>query len=210
MSKLLYIKASPRGERSHSIAVADAFIEAYRQENPDDEIMTIDLFKKELPAFDGARVNAKYAVLHGNEPTPEDKKAWAEVESIIEEFKGADKYVFAIPMWNFGIPYRLKQYIDLIVQPGYTFSFSPEKGYGGLMKGKPALVVYARGGDYAPGTPAEGMDMQKSYMDGILGFIGFEDIRSVIVEPMLAGGPDMASERQDLAIDEAKEMAESF
>lgn len=51
-------------------------------------------------------------------------------------------------MWNFGIPYRLKQYIDILVQPGYTFSYSPEQGYTGLVN-KPAAVVYARGGDYS-------------------------------------------------------------
>ena len=53
-------------------------------------------------------------------------------------------------MWNFGIPYILKHYIDLIVQPGLTFSFSPSEGYKGLVTGKPVTVVYARGGAYGP------------------------------------------------------------
>ena len=44
MSKLLYIQASPRAGRSHSIAMADAFVESYRQHNPDDEIVTLDIF----------------------------------------------------------------------------------------------------------------------------------------------------------------------
>lgn len=52
MSKILYIKASPRSGRSHSVAIADAFIKAYRQNRPDDKINTIDLFGSELPAFD--------------------------------------------------------------------------------------------------------------------------------------------------------------
>ena len=56
----------------------------------------------------------------------------------IEQFVNADKFLLAIPMWNFGIPYRLKQYLDVILQPGYTFSFSPETGYSGLVTGKPA------------------------------------------------------------------------
>ena len=51
MSKLLYIQASPRIERSHSRAVADALIEAYRQANPDDQIQTLDIFEADLPAF---------------------------------------------------------------------------------------------------------------------------------------------------------------
>ena len=51
MSNLLYIKASPRGERSYSLAVADTFIEAYLKTNPDDEITTVELFNRDLPSF---------------------------------------------------------------------------------------------------------------------------------------------------------------
>ena len=55
---------------------------------------------------------------------------------MIERFKGADKYLFSLPMWNFGIPYKLKHYIDVLVQPTYTFSFSPKEGYKGLVTRK--------------------------------------------------------------------------
>ena len=52
MGKIFYIKASPRSGRSHSVAVADAFIEAYRGCNPKDEIAVLDLFTTDLPTFD--------------------------------------------------------------------------------------------------------------------------------------------------------------
>ncbi|MBM4040767.1 MAG: hypothetical protein FJ290_19865 [Planctomycetes bacterium] len=42
MASLLYIRASPRGERSHSLAVADAFVEAYRAAHPGDTVKTLD------------------------------------------------------------------------------------------------------------------------------------------------------------------------
>ena len=61
-------------------------------------------------------------------------------------FKSADKYLVSLPMWNFSIPYKLKQYIDLLVHRGLTFSFTPEGGYKGLVTGKPLVAVYARGG----------------------------------------------------------------
>ncbi len=89
-------------------------------------------------------------------------------------------------MWNFGIPYKLKHYIDVLTQPGLTFSYSPSEGYKGLVTGKPAAVVYARGGSYPPGSGAEGMDFQKSYFETLLKFIGFTDIRPIVVEPTLA------------------------
>jgi FMN-dependent NADH-azoreductase len=112
-------------------------------------------------------------------------------------------------MWNFSIPYRLKQYIDIIVQPGYTFGVT-QSGYEGMVKNKPVLVVYARGGEYKPGGPAETFDLQKRYLELILGFMGFTDIRSVVVEPTLAAGPDAAQKAKAQAIEKAKQIAADF
>jgi FMN-dependent NADH-azoreductase len=186
MAKLLYVEASPRKERSASIVVAKAFVEEYRKTHPGDEIDTLDLWGTTLPEFNGEVIDAKYAILHGQPQTPGQKAAWRAVERVIERFKGADKYLFSLPMWNFGIPYKLKQYIDVIVQPTYTFSFSPKEGYKGLVTGKKAALVYARGGAYPAGSEGEGSDLQKKYMELILGFIGFTDITPIVIEPTLA------------------------
>ena len=210
MSTLLYIQCSPRGQRSKSITVADAFVETYKQNHPDDKIITLDIFKEKLPAFDGLTVQAKYTILHGQKHSKEELQAWKKVEKVIDQFKSADKYVLAVPMWNFGIPYRLKQYIDILVQPGYTFSYSPETGYKGLLTGKPLLAVYARGGEYPAGNPAEALDMQTKYLQLILGFIGFTNIRSVIVEPTLQGSAEAIEARVQKAIDAARKIAEDF
>lgn len=210
MSKLLYIQASPRIQRSHSIAVADAFVGSYEQEHADDEIVTLNLFEASIPNFDGLAVQAKYTIMHGKPHSKEELQAWKNVERVIEQFTSADKYVLAVPMWNFSIPYRLKQYIDVLVQPGYTFSYSQDKGYEGLVVGKPLLAVYARGGEYPAGSEAEAFDFQTRYVELIFGFMGFKDIRSVVVEPTLQGGPDVAKTRVREAIDRAKEMAANF
>jgi FMN-dependent NADH-azoreductase len=209
MGKLLYIQASPRLERSYSISVANAFVSAYKKVNPSDDVSTLNLFTKDLPAFDGLAVQAKYTILHGLKHTPEELAAWKKVEELIAEFKSADKYVMAVPMWNFGIPYRLKQYLDIIVQPGYTFSFSPKEGYKGLVLGKPVLVAYSRGGAYPKGSAEEAFDLQTKYFQLALGFIGFTDIRTLVVEPTLAG-PDVAKQKREEAIAKAKEMALKF
>ena len=210
MSKLLYIQASPRIQRSHSIAVADAFVAEYEREHAEDEIVTVNLFEASLPNFDGLAVQAKYSIMHGQSHSDEELQAWRNVERVIDQFTSADKYVLAVPMWNFGIPYRLKQYIDILVQPGYTFNYSEDKGYEGLVVGKPALVVYARGGEYPPDSEAEAFDFQTKYLDLIFGFMGFKNLSSVVVEPTLQGGPDVAKTRVRQAIDRAKEMAVNF
>ena len=172
--------------------------------------MKVNLFEASLPSFDGLAVQAKYTILHGKEHSEQELNAWKNVESVIEQFTSADKYVLAVPMWNFGIPYRLKQYVDILVQPGYTFSYSEDKGYEGLVIGKPLLVVYARGGEYPAGSDAESFDMQSKYVQLIFGFMGFKDIKSVFVEPTLQGGPDVAKARAKEAIKRAKEIAVDF
>jgi FMN-dependent NADH-azoreductase len=207
MAQLLYIESSPRKTRSASIEVSKTFLQAYERSHAKDQIRTIDLWKKELPSFDGYVIDSKYAILHGQQHSEEQKQAWSAVERLIEEFKKADKYVISIPMWNFSIPYILKHYIDLIVQPGYTFSFSPSEGYKGLVTGKPALLICARGGAYGAGSGEEEMDLQVKYMEAILKFIGFSDIRTLLVEPTLSDSKDRAVEA---AKKQAEELAKTF
>ncbi|MFW6162665.1 MAG: FMN-dependent NADH-azoreductase [Planctomycetota bacterium] len=210
MSKILHLQASPRGERSKSIAVATAFLDVYRDGHPDDDVETLDLFETELIAFDGLALRGKYAILHGQEHTDEEAAAWRTVEALADHFKSADKYVLAVPMWNFGIPYRLKHYIDILVQPTLTFNYTPEEGYTGLVTGRRAFVAYARGGEYPEGTEAESFDFQKKHLDTILGFIGITDVQSVVVQPTLMGGPDVAQEKLDAAIEQATQIAADF
>jgi FMN-dependent NADH-azoreductase len=210
MSRVLYIEASPQAEWSKSVQVAKAFLEAYEVAHPADTVVTLDLAKANLPALDAAALAAKYRYLHGEKPTPAELAPWQPVVAAIEAFKSADKYVFSVPMWNFSIPYRLKHYIDVLVQPGLTFSYTPEEGYKGLVTGKRAVIICARGGQYPEGTDYAAMDMQTSYLKLILGFIGLTDLRWVIIEPTLMGGPDVAAQKTAAAAEKAKEMARSF
>ncbi len=207
MAKLLYIEASPRKERSISIQTANTFLSAYRDAHPNDDIEKLDLWNTDLPTFDGDVIDAKYAILHGLDHSSEQKAAWGAVEAVIAQFKAADKYAFSLPMWNFGIPYRLKHYLDVIIQPTYTFSFSPDEGYSGLITGKPAALIYARGGAYPAGTEAVGFDFQKPYMELILGFLGFTDIRPVVVEPTLESPPDELEKIMERTNAQARDVA---
>jgi FMN-dependent NADH-azoreductase len=210
MAKLLYIEASPRKDRSSSIKVARAFVDEYRRAHPEDTVDVLDLWDVDLPVFDGDTINTKYAILHGDEKTPEQVAAWRPVEEAIERFTSADKYLFSLPMWNFGIPYKLKHFIDVLIQPTYTFSFTPEEGYKGLVTGKPAMLVYARGGAYSQGTGAEAMDFQKSYLELVLGFIGFEDMGAIVIEPTLMVTHEEKNQMVKQATEDAVKAAASF
>ncbi len=210
MAKLLYIESSPRKARSTSIAVARHFIDVYRAANPGDTVETLDLWKEPLPPFDGFAIDAKYAVMHGQAFTPEQEAAWSRVAAVANQFKSADKYLISLPMWNFGIPYILKHYVDVLLQPGLTFGFDPAKGYYGLVTGKKAAVIYSRGGAYGPGTGAEGYDQQTRYLGQALGFIGLTDQQNILIEPTLAAGPDAKDAAVAKANAEAARIAAAF
>ncbi len=209
MSHLLYIKASPRSDRSYAISVADAFIEAYERSHPDDQVTSLDVFYDDLPAFDFEAVSAKYKIMQGKPRDEHDSKVWARIADVIKDFKAADKYVVAAPMWNFSIPYRLKQYLDVLVQPGLTFAVKPDGSYEGLVKGRPLLLVCAQGGSYPPGTPGEAYDFQRRYLELIFRFIGFENIQSIVVDATMMG-PEPAAKSKAAAVDRARLLAKSF
>jgi len=204
MSKLLYIKASPRGERSYSVRAADAFVAAYKAAHPGDQVEVLDLFRAELAEFGAAAAEGKYAVIYGKEGSEDSKRAWNKVVAAAEHFKGFDKYVLAVPMWNFGMPWRLKLYFDTIIQPGLTFTVT-EQGYQGLVKGKKALAVYASGGQYAGEGAA--IDHQKPHVEFLLRFMGIEDRRQMVVDGTLAEGADA---RLAETVAKAKEMAKGW
>jgi FMN-dependent NADH-azoreductase len=203
MARLLYVEASPRKDRSHSIAVAREFLAAYADAHPGDEIATLDLWSTPLPELDGAVIDAKYRILHGQPHSPAEAAAWQTVVDVFDRFAAADRYLFSLPMWNFGIPYKLKHLIDVVTQPGLAFRHAPETGYTGLVTGKPAVAIYARGGEY--GTTSA-MDHQRPYLEMLLRFIGFTEITAITIEPTLAG-PDAVGRARAAAAERARSVA---
>jgi FMN-dependent NADH-azoreductase len=183
MPKVLHVKASPRGMSSDSTKVAEAFLEAFLKAHRNFGVEELDLFRKDLPPFEAPAAAAKYAVFGGGQPRGPDALAWKAVIEVVDHFKSADVLVISSPMWNFGIPYRLKHYLDLLVQPGLTFSYGPE-GYKGLVTSRLAVLILSRGGSYPAG---DAMDFQRPYLETILRFVGFSDIRTVLIEPTLSG-----------------------
>ena len=102
-----------------------------------------------------------------------------ELVAIFNRFNSAEDYLFTAPMWNFGVSYKLKQYIDLLSMPGTLFGFDPKVGYIGLLKNKRATAIYTAA-IYSPGVPpAFGTDHTSTYLEAWLRFAGIQDIASV-------------------------------
>lgn len=195
MTKLLHIIASPRDVDSKSNALALAYIEAQRRADPDLTVDTLDLWREPLPEFDGDQAAAKMTFFGVGELDGNRKTAWDEIVRITQRFIDADHYVLGVPMWNGGIPYRLKLYIDILTQPGLLFGFDPVTGYSGLLNEKKATVFYTSG-VYARGVPAAfGLDFQSNYLKWWLNFIGVSEIETIRFQPtLLSADPEKGFE----------------
>lgn len=200
MSRLLYIESSPRKARSVSIVAANAFLDAYCAANPNDKIDILDVWNWDLPHVDQDAFEAKYAGLAGEDRTPPQAAAWSKLKSYSDRFIAADKILIGVPMWNFAIPYRLKQLIDVVSHKDLLFTFD-ERGLNGLLTRQKAFVIYARGIVYGgdSGFPVEVWDQQKPYIELWLKFIGVRDVKSFIIEKTLFGEDKQAIETEAAA-----------
>ncbi|HPW57925.1 MAG TPA: NAD(P)H-dependent oxidoreductase [Candidatus Rifleibacterium sp.] len=189
MKKVLHIVASPRGMSSRTLRIADALIKKIRKQFPSAAIDTLDVFAEKLPEMNITRVKGKYMLMSGQELSGDAVAAWEEIKAHIARFLAADIIIISTPMWNFGIPYRLKHYIDVVWQPGFIFKYT-ENGPVGLAAGRKVFVVSTRGGDYSAGTPAEPYDQITPYLKTVLGWAGITDLTFISGQPMDANTED--------------------
>ena len=200
MNTVLYIKANAKPEgASRTFRISDPFIEAYKKINPDDKIITLDLYK------DGINFLSEEGVMM-HQPAPGEGRNHP-ILKYAYQFLEADKYVFAEPLWNLGIPAILKAYIDYISVNSITFEYTAE-GPVGLCKGKKAVNITARGGEYSEGMFAQ-WEMGDKYLRTILGFLGITDFTTISADKLDMIGQDI----EDIvgkAIEKANELANNF
>ena len=209
MTDLLHISASPRGEASQSLRLAATFLDTYRGQHPDADIDEWDLWDGSLPAFGPAAAGAKMTVFGGGTPQGEEAEAWAAAQAAFARFDAADRILFSVPMWNSGVPYVLKQFVDVVSQPGWVFGVDPASGYRHLLagRGKRAAVIYTSA-VWAPGLgPEFGADFQSPFFTGWLNWTGIDDVTEIRFHPTLTGD---AGEVSRTAHETARDVAKAF
>ncbi|MFC7785034.1 MULTISPECIES: FMN-dependent NADH-azoreductase [unclassified Rossellomorea] len=211
MAKVLYITAHPHDDtQSYSMAVAKAFMDTYKEVNPDDQVVHIDLYREHIPHIDADVFSGWGKLQTGKgfeELSSEEKSKVNRLNELTEQFISADKYVFVTPLWNFSFPPVMKAYIDSVAVAGKSFKYT-EQGPVGLLTDKKAIHIQARGGIYSEG-PAAGMEMGHRYLDIIMQFFGVPSFEGVFVEGH-AAMPDKAQEIKENAIARAKDAAQTF
>lgn len=184
MAGLLHVESSPAGDGSDSTRVGRVFVDSWRKSHTKQPVAKLNLWDTPLPELDSAVLAARAAVETGEKPVGDGAAIWSRLQELARPLLSADRLLISAPMWNFGIPYRLKHYIDCVTQPTLTYRGSPAEGFEGLIPGRPAALILSRGGSYGAGTDREPFDFQRRYLLAWLGFLGFQPIETILVEPV--------------------------
>lgn len=197
-------------QHSYGMEVGRNFIETYREQNPADEVIHLDLFQMNIPQLDGDVFSAWGKLGAGQTVQELSKQEQAKVvrlAELVDQYVAADKYVFVSPMWNFSFPPVLKAYIDAICVAGKTFKYT-EQGPIGLLTDKKAIHIQASGGVYSAGPMAD-FEIGNRHLKQIMNFHGVPSFESLFVEGM-AAMQDQADQIKAAAIEQAKEAAARF
>ena len=196
MPHLLLVSFTPKGPLSRTRRLLDAWLARRRAAQPALTVDEVDLVNTELPLVDGPVALAKGSVAAGSQLTPTQQRAWDAITPWANEFLAADEVAIAAPMWNFSLPYPVKHYLDVVVQPGLLFWYTAQ-GPQGLCGGKLLTLVTTRGSSY---VDLPQVNFQTAYLRWLCQFI---DCRyaELVAEGLDARGPEAGEKLLTRVID---------
>ena len=206
---LLHISSSPRGTDSESLRIARVFTDAYAESHPGAEVEHWDLWDGPLPDMalgrqgQDDRVRRRHTrrrrgAACGRRPAPRSSGS-----------PRPTGCCSACRCGTAGIPYVLKQFIDVVSQPGWIFGVDPVTGYQHLLAGRGTRVaVVYTSAVWGPALgPEFGRDFQSTYFADWLRWTGLTDISEIRFHPTLTG--DRAAE-DAAALARARDVAKTF
>ncbi|MBT9316885.1 NAD(P)H-dependent oxidoreductase [Leptothoe spongobia] len=171
MKTLLRIDASTRIKGSNTRVLTDYFQTKWLSHNPESQVIHRCLASNPIPHIANETIKAFH---HANEPSSDKMLS----DTLIDELKSADHLLIGSPLYNLTLPSTLKAYFDHVVRAGLTFEVR-QGNYRGLLNGKAATLITARGSQSSPTD-----DFQTTYLRKILTFIGIDSIDVVALEGM--------------------------
>lgn len=202
MKKLLYITVNSKPEElSASKTVGRAFVNKFLEKHKEFILEELDLYQCHIPRLEYEYFEKRNCMIKEEDFSKLNEKQQEEVHKIVklvDQFKEADLYVIAAPMWSLSFPAPLKEYIDCIVMDGKTIKISENK-MEGLLNDKPRAMVYIQ----SSGAPIPWMlrsifNKGLDYVRDIMKYIGIKKFEELLVD-----GTGFTEEERREAIEEA-------
>ena len=182
MKKTLVINAHPKFDSvtSVSLKVYSHFIENYKKYNPLVNIEQINLYQDYVPAVDNMFLNAWDKMEKEYQITEDEQKIVNRMSEILEQFKSASRYVIVMPMHNWNIPSKLKDYMDNIIIPRETFKYT-KSGYvtGLLTDNRSVLVIQASDGVYTNNDWYTEVEYSHKYLKSMFNILGVDSYQII-------------------------------
>lgn len=202
MKKLLYIIANSKTEeQSSSRTVSRRLVNAIMGKVPDVKLEELNLYEDHIPQLKGCYFESRSAIVNSearSKLSPEEQSEVATIEHLCDQFREADIYVLASPMWSLSFPAPVKEYMDCVIQTGKTISFENNKPHG-LMDDKQRIFIYVQSsGADIPWILRPALSKGLNYVGDIMKFIGINTFHELLVD-----GTGMTEEERQKAIKEA-------
>lgn len=216
MATVLYVTAHPFTDDTYSLSVGKQFIAAYKEANPSDEVIHLDLYRMDLPQIDADILRRWGQPPSGpsfDELSEESKSKTVRMRELLEQFMAADKIVIVNPIWNYSFPPLLKTYIDTVIVIGKTIKRADNglrglSGLEGTQQGKKVMHIQASGTVLSHGKFEE-VEYSHSYIKATMNMMGIDDVQAIFVEGT-SEQPDQAQSIKEQAIRQALSAATTF
>ncbi|MFE7083349.1 FMN-dependent NADH-azoreductase [Priestia megaterium] len=206
MNKTLIINAHPKVDdtSSCSLKVFQHFLTTYEELIPDNkEIEQINVYSDVVPIIDKTVLSAWEKQQNEQELTSQEREVIGRMSEVLHQFKSADTYVIVLPLHNFNIPSKLKDYMDNIMIARETFKYTETGSVGLLKDGRRMLVIQASGGIYTNNDWYTEVEYSHKYLKSMFNFLGIEDYQMVRVQGTNVLDPNEVVEKAYKEVEEA-------
>lgn len=174
----LLINAHPKPySSSYTLKMQNYFIEQWQRLNPNEKMTIINLSEIDIPSLDESVLNLFSKQIAGLKLDDLEQSLMLRMKQILVQFKAHHRIVIAMPMHNFNITAKLKDYMDNILIARETFRYTENGSIGLMTDDRKIFLLQSSGGIYVENeryTPLEFSQMYlREMFTNIMGFNTF-------------------------------------
>ncbi len=186
MRKLLYLIANSKAEELSSCrTVSRSLVNAIVGRDPSIVVEELNLYTNHIPQLKGCYFQSRSAIVNSecrSKLSSEEQNEVAVIEQLCDQFKAADIYILAAPMWSLSFPAPVKEYLDCIIQSGKTIAFEKDMPHG-LLSDKRRIFIYVQSsGANVPWILKNALNKGLNYVRDMMEFLGIDTFKELLVD----------------------------